>query len=105
MNIIRTTTTKTVQERNERALYNLDYTLTDGTLERVLATIYSPGSDLDSAAAPTFIGTITCENGQIFCSLPADAPVAGLMGDFADFLDRIKAMAEEETAGNNAKNQ
>ena len=105
MNIIRTTTTKTVQERNERALYNLDYTLTDGTLERVLATLYSPDSDLDSAAAPTFIGTVTYENGQIFCSLPADAPIADLMGDFVDFLDRIKTMAEEEPVGSHVKNQ
>lgn len=70
MKIIRITTTKTAQERTERAFYNLDFTMTDGALERVVATVYTPESRLDSDPAPVFIGTITYENGQIFCSLP-----------------------------------
>ena len=32
---------------------------------------------LDSDPPPVFIGTITYENGQIFCSLPKDAAIAG----------------------------
>ena len=44
MKIIRITTTKTAQERTERAFYNLDFTMTDGALERVVATVYTPES-------------------------------------------------------------
>ena len=59
MKIIRITTTKTAQERTERAFYNLDFTMTDGALERVVATVYTPESRLDSDPAPVFIGTLT----------------------------------------------
>ena len=51
MKIIRITTTKTAQERTERAFYNLDFTMTDGALERVVATVYTPESRLDSDPA------------------------------------------------------
>lgn len=98
MDIIRITT-KTAQERNERALYNLDYTLTDGTLERIVATD-TPESRPDSDTAPVFIGTITYENGQVFCSLPREAAIAGLMADFESFLSRIQADIASENTDN-----
>lgn len=100
MDIIRITTTKTAQERNERALYNLDYTLTDGTLERIVATVYTPESRPDSDTAPVFIGTITYENGQVFCSLPREAAIAELMADFESFLSRIQADVASENTDN-----
>lgn len=100
MDIIRITTTKTAQERNGRALYNLDYTLTDGTLERIVATVYTPESRPDSDTAPVFIGTITYENGQVFCSLPRAAAIAGLMADFESFLSRIPADVASENTDN-----
>lgn len=100
MDIIRITTTKTAQERNERALYNLDYTLTDGSLERIVATVYTPESRPDNDTAPVFIGTITYENGQVFCSLPREAAIAELMADFEAFLSRIQADVASESADN-----
>lgn len=100
MDIIRITTTKTAQEHNERALYNLDYTLTDGTLERIVATVYTPESRPDSDTAPVFIGTITYENGQVFCSLPREAAIAGLMADFESFLSRIQTDVVSENTDN-----
>ena len=100
MKIIRITTTKTAQERTERAFYNLDFTMTDGALERVVATVYTPESRLDSDPAPVFIGTITYENGQIFCSLPKDASIAGLMGDFENFMVQIQSAITDEHADN-----
>lgn len=96
MKVIRITTTKTAQERNENALYNLDYTITDGLLERVLATIYSPDSELESEEAPVFSGTITYENGQVFCALPGDASITDLMNDFGQFLTQIRTTVLEE---------
>lgn len=101
MKVIRTTTTKTAQERNENALFNLDYTITDGTLERVLATVYSPESELESEEAPVFLGTITYENGQVFCALPGDASITDLMNDFEQFLAQIKTAVMEEPKGKN----
>lgn len=100
MKIIRITTTKTAQERTERAFYNLDFTITDGTLERVVATVYTPESRPDSDPAPIFIGTITYENSQIFCSLPKDASIAGLMGDFENFMVQIQSAVTDEHADN-----
>ena len=98
MDIIRITTTKTAQERNERALYQLDFTTTDGALERVVATVYTPESRPDSDTPPVFIGTITYENGQIFCSLPKEASIAGLMADFQNFMDQIQSDVTDEHA-------
>lgn len=91
MDIIRITTTKTAQERTEHAFYNLDFTITDGALERVVATVYTPESRPDSDTHPVFIGTVTYENGQIFCALPKEASIAALMTDFERFMVRIQA--------------
>lgn len=98
MKIIRITTTKTAQERTDRAFYNLDFTITDSALERVVATVYTPESRPDSDTPPTFIGTITYENGQIFCSLPKEASVAGMIADFESFMAQIQAAVTAETA-------
>ena len=100
MNIIRITTTKTAQERTDRAFYNLDFTITDNALERVVATVYTPESRPDSDTPPVFIGTITYENGQIFCSLPREAAIAGLMADFESSLSRIQADIASENTDN-----
>lgn len=101
MDIIRITTTKTAQERNERALYQLDFTTTDGALERVVATVYTPESRPDSDTAPIFIGTITYENGQIYCALPKEASIAGLMTDF----EQLMALIQADTAAGSAENE
>ena len=98
MNIIRITTTKTAQERTDRAFYNLDFTITDNALERVVATDYTPESRPDSDTPPVFIGTITYENGQIFCSLPKEASIAGMMADFENFMVQIQSAVTAETA-------
>ena len=37
-----------------------------------VATIYDPSTNLESDVAPIFIGTITYENEQVFCSLPVE---------------------------------
>lgn len=97
MELINITTTKTAQQRNEYALYTVDYTFTNGMLERVQAAIYETAAVLDGEMSPPFIGNITYENGQIYCSLPDGAPVATLMGDFETFLKEIK----KETASEN----
>ena len=68
MDIIRITTTKTAQERTDRAFYNLDFTITDSALERVVATVYTPESRPNSDTPPTFIGTITYENCLLYTS-------------------------------------
>ena len=81
MNIIRITTTKTAQER-------------------VVATVYTPESRPDSDTPPVFIGTITYENGQIFCSLPKEVSIAGMMADFENFMAQIQSAVTDEHADN-----
>ena len=98
MNIIRITTTKTAQERTDCAFYNLDFTITDNALERVVATVYTPESRPDSDTPPVFIGTITYENGQIFCSLPKEVSIAGMMTDFENLRAMIQSAVTAETA-------
>lgn len=91
MELINITTTKTAQQRNDHALYTVDYTLTNGALERVQAAIYEASANLTGEVSPSFIGNITYENGQIYCSLPDGAPMATLMSDFEQFLEEIKS--------------
>lgn len=99
MNIISTTVTRRAEERNEHALYHIDYTLSDGALERIVAAVHKPVTVLSAGEAPVFIGNISCENGQIYCSLPESADIALLMADFEGFVDEIKAdIAQENSA-------
>ena len=98
MNIIRITTTKTAQERTDRAFYNLDFTITDSALERVVATVYTPESRPDSDTPPAFIGTITYENGKIFCSVPKEGSMAGMMANFENLRALTRPAITAETA-------
>lgn len=96
MNIISTTLTRRAEERTAQALYHIDYTITDGTLERVLAAIYHPVATQDAGEAPAFVGNITFEGGQIFCSLPESAPVAEHMAAFEEYLAEVRRTLEAE---------
>ena len=69
-------------------------------LFRSVATVYTPESRPDSDTPPVFIGTITYENGQIFCSLPKEASIAGLMADFENFMVQIQSAVTDEHADN-----
>lgn len=105
MELINITTTKTAQQRNDHALYTVDYTLTNGVLERVQAAIYEVTADPTGEVSPPFIGNITYENGQIYCSLPDGAPVSILMGDFEAFLEEIKGDVAAEDKKESIINQ
>lgn len=97
MEIINVTTTKTAQERNEHGLYLIDYTITNGCLERVHAAVYDSSANLSGEMSPPFFGNVTYENGQIFCSLSEGAPVAILVSDFELYLKEIKAKTDSES--------
>ena len=98
MNIISTTITRRAEEQNANALYHIDYSITDDILERVVATVYRPADTLTGEAeAPIFVGTLTYENGQVFCALPGDSSFTELMNDFEQFLTQIKTAVQEET--------
>ncbi|MFR2062738.1 MAG: hypothetical protein ACLS37_13165 [Alistipes sp.] len=66
----------------------------------MLATIYDPSTNLESDVAPIFIGTITYENEQVFCSLPGRASIAELMADFEEFMNNIQTVVASETENN-----
>lgn len=98
MNIISTTITRRAEEQNANALYHIDYSITDDVLERVVATVYRPVDMFsDDAEAPAFVGTLTFENGQVFCALPGDSSITDLMNDFEQFLTQIKTAVLKET--------
>ena len=63
-----------------------------------MASVYTPESRPNSVSPPTFIGTITYENGQISCSLPKEAAIAGMMADFENFMVQIQSAVTAETA-------
>ena len=65
-----------------------------------MATVYTPESRPDSDTPPVFIGTITYENGQIFCSLPKEVSIAGMMADFGNFMAQIQSAVTDEHADN-----
>ena len=40
------------------------------------------------------------ENGQIFCSLPKEVSIAGMMADFENFMAQIQSAVTDEHADN-----
>lgn len=93
MEIITTTVTRTAEETTPNGTYAIDYTVTDGKLERASATVRSP----DEQENGKYLGNIGYENGSINCSFLyyPDRKAALLLEDFQGILSLIR----ESTGG------
>lgn len=105
MNIIKTTLIKTAREQTPTARYDLEYTVTDTTLERVVATLFEVTDTQDPAAGDNFMGTITYEHGNIYCNLPCRVgEVSSLVARFEEYLTQIRAELSGQEPAPSAQN-
>lgn len=93
MEIKSTTIIKTAEAKTSKVLYQIEYSIVNGVLNRVYAAIYETNSGMES---DPYIGNISYENEMISCSLPIGTKTADYFEDFDTFLSQIKT---ETTSG------
>lgn len=83
------------------AKYDLEYSISNGILDRVNANINKV--DMDNDGNEVYVGNISFENGTINCALPMSEQMAQYFEDFEGFLAIIQAdvdkMKRENEAG------
>ena len=89
MQITNTIITKQATAESSIAKYQFEYTISEGRLTRVFASIFALQPDENQSIA--YIGNISCENGMVNCSLPQNAEVVSHLEDFQDSMTRIQA--------------
>lgn len=87
MNVTHVTVITTAEETTENGLYVLEYSVTDGDLNRVQANIMESGN---AKSGPQSIGTISLEQEVVYCNLPKDRVLASYFSDFDNFLKSIR---------------
>lgn len=79
---------KNAEETTQNALYQVEYTVTNGTLDRILATIM----DKESL---NYIGSISLENENVSCTIPYVENVPVYFDDFNRIVELIKTEEEK----------
>jgi hypothetical protein len=87
MNITNTIITKQATAETVNARYSLEYSVSNGVLTRVSASISETGENQNEI----YLGNIFFDNGAINCSLQVHASAAKFFEDFETFLVQIKA--------------
>lgn len=88
MEIIKETITKSAISETNHARYSIDFSITDGNLTRVMASIYI--KDKDNHENDICIGYISFENELINCSISNSVKPAIFFQDFDVFMKQIK---------------
>lgn len=95
MNVTSTIITKIADAQSEKAAYNLEYNITDGTLERVQTTVYKVHENGQRSA----VGSIIYDRGSVTVNMPFCGEMAGYITDFTGYINTIMtevtAIAEE----------
>jgi hypothetical protein len=87
MNITNTVVTRTAVETTVNGVFTIDYSTTNGVLNRIQANIQtSTGENGQSLPA----GTIYMEHGYVNCSLAEESKPALLLKDFDTLVEKIK---------------
>lgn len=95
MNIVNTTTTNTAIELTAHAEFTIDYTVTNGELSRVQATIKEKAAG--ESGEKMSLGYINCEHGTINCNFSDNAKTSLLLADFERFMAQIRESLEKES--------
>lgn len=88
MNITNVTVTKVAEESTENADYQLEYSIVNGTLARVHASIRR--KDTDGSGNTPQTGIIYMEQGAVSCNIPEGEPLAPLFEDFDAMVIEIR---------------
>ncbi len=89
MKITNTIITRHANGETSNGKYQLEYSITNGTLNRVFANISRLPTDENPNE--TYIGNISYDNGMMNCSLPAEVKTTSYFEDFEGFMVIIKA--------------
>ena len=87
MEIKSTTIVTTAEAKTDNAVYQIEYSIANGVLVRVYASMYENNSP---GGSEPYIGSISYENGTINCALPMSSKMTGYFEDFELFLEEIK---------------
>ncbi|MEG0646446.1 MAG: hypothetical protein RR471_04675 [Bacteroides sp.] len=101
MNITNIVITKTAVETTANGVFTVDYSTTNGVLNRIQASVQTPseiGGQVQIQAQP--VGTIYMEHGYVNCSLTEEAKPALLLKDFDTLVEKIKKSVEGEQDNN-----
>lgn len=93
MNITNVTVTKIAEESTENADYQLEYSIVNGVLTRVHASIRKKDPDGSGNAPQT--GIIYMEQGVVSCSIPEGEVLEPLFRDFDAMVGEIKKSNEQ----------
>ena len=88
MNVTHVTVITTAEETTENGLYVLEYSVTDGALNRVQANIMESGNAKSGISQS--VGTISLEQEVVYCNLPKDRDLSPYFSDFDNFLKSFR---------------
>lgn len=94
MNIVTTTITKTAVLETKNGELTFDYTIINGNLSRVQATV----RDLkkNEFGEKPVLGYINCEHGNVTLNISESAKISLLLADFENALAQIRESVEKE---------
>lgn len=101
MNITNTILTRTATEVTQNASYTLEYTVTNGSLDRIQATIEE--LSVNENTEQHFIGTIYLEHGNLSCNIPIanEMKTAAYFADFDAFVGMIRQSVSSDAEVSN----
>lgn len=88
MKIINVTVTKVAEKSTVNADYLLEYSIADGELTRVYATIRKKNTDAPENALQ--VGNIYLEQGTVSCNIPETQILGPLFEDFDTIVGEIR---------------
>ncbi|MDR1503592.1 MAG: hypothetical protein LBT43_14190 [Prevotella sp.] len=88
MDILNVVITKKAIGRTENATYNLEYSISDNRLLKIMATIYSLKTE--NQPDGVYIGQITFENEIVTASFMGKMQASKLFVDFEDLMRQIR---------------
>jgi len=94
MNITNVTITKNATSKTEKGKYEIEYSILNGELARITATVYKP--DKNENENGDYVGHISSEGGTISCSLLSDNEIYLHLKEFEGFVRQIQIDSEIE---------
>lgn len=95
MNILKTTITRTAEEKTANGHFKLDYTVSDGVLERISATIHKPGPQ--PGVSNEYLGTIIYEASAVNLNfINTGDEYSAFVEDFERLLGEIRSSIAQE---------
>ena len=106
MEITNTVTTKTARHVSDKGAYNIDYTITNGKLDRVQLNIFQmPEEDQEEV----YLGTVNYDSGNISCIIPWHEDAAHYFematAFIAEIIENVGLPEQTEEQGESTNNK